>query len=114
LAISCECWISKEDFRGRFHDAGFSGAGWPQEQEIAYWAPWRIQPGAKNLEHIDKGLHAFLLSYNLGAQGRMKIARIVAADGRIQLLADGGPHCTQPFLASNLSQTQCASQTRAP
>src|SRR6267142_3551534 len=32
----------------------------------------------------------------------MKISRVVAADARIQLLTDGGLHCTQPFLAFNL------------
>ena len=102
--------ISKEDFRGSFHNAGFSGAGRSQEQKIAHRASRRIQPCAKDLEHVHKGLHAFFLSHDLGTQGGMKITRVVATDARIQLLTDGGPHCTQPFLASNLPQTQCASQ----
>src|SRR6267143_5629706 len=103
--------VSKEDFRGRFHNAGFSGTGRSQEQKIAHRASRRIQPRAKDLKHVHKRLHAFFLSHNLGAQGGMKITSVVATDARIQLLADGGLHCTQPFLASNLPKTQCASQT---
>jgi len=104
--------VSKEDFRGRFPQCGFSGAGRPRTEDCPPGVPAN-SARAKHLEHVHKGLHAFFLSHDLGTQGRMKIARVVATDARIQLLADGDL-IALTFLASNLPKTQCASQPAQP
>ena len=63
-----------------------------EEQQIAHWAPRGIQSSAENLVHIHQGLYAFLLADDLGAQGGVKVPRIVAADAWVQLVTDGSSH----------------------
>src|SRR5882762_4393229 len=66
--------IPKKDLSGRFHNAGHSRTGRTEEQQIAHRSAGRVQSCTKHLEHVNKGLHALFLPYNLGAQGlRAKI-----------------------------------------
>src|SRR5713101_2150324 len=73
--------IPKKDLRGRFHDARLSRTCRTEEQQVAYRAAGRIQSGAKHLKHVNQGLHALFLPYDLCSQGRVKIARVIATDG---------------------------------
>src|SRR6267142_5074488 len=88
--------VPKKDLCGRFHDARLSGPGWTQEQQVPHRSAGRIQSGAKNLKHVHEGLYTLFLPHNLGAQGRVKIARVRAANGWIQLMADGSFHFINP------------------
>jgi hypothetical protein len=88
--------ISKKDFRGRFDDACLSRTCRTQKKQVPHWTARRIQSGAKNLKHIDEGLHALFLTYDLGPQGSVKITGVIAADGWIQLMADGRFHFINP------------------
>src|SRR5882762_7902872 len=99
--------IPKKDLRGSFHNARLSRTGRTEEQQVAHRAAGRVQSGAKHLEHVNKGLHALFLPYNLCAQGGVKITRIVASDGGIQLMADGGFHFINPFFASKIGRASC-------
>src|SRR5207249_1146099 len=71
--------VSKQDFRGRFHDARLPGPRRPKKKEVPYRAARRIQPGAKNLVQIDQRLDALFLSDNLLPQRRLEINRVRAA-----------------------------------
>src|SRR5882757_3940747 len=84
--------IAEQNLGRRFHDACLARAGRPEEQQIAYRAPWRVQAGAENLEHIHQCLHTLFLPHNLRAQRAMEIPGVVAADCRIQLLSYCGSH----------------------
>src|SRR5207244_4309022 len=84
--------IPKQDLRRRFDDAGLSRARRPEKEEVSYGAARRVQSGTEDLVHVDQGLYTFLLANNLGAQGTMKIPRIVAAYGWVQLVADSSSH----------------------
>jgi hypothetical protein len=88
--------IPKKNLGCRFHDTRFSRTSRAEEQQVPHRTPRRVQPGAKNLEHIYEGLHALLLPDYLCAQGRVKITRVVASDGWIQLMADGSFHFINP------------------
>ncbi len=84
--------VAKEDLGGRFHDARLTRTGRPQEQQVANGAAGRVQSSAKNLEHVHEGLHALFLADDLCPQRRVKITRIAASYGWIQLMADGCFH----------------------
>src|SRR6184192_2863081 len=84
--------IPKQDLRRRFDDAGLSRARRPEKEEVSYGAARRVQSGTEDLVHVDQGLYTFLLANNLGAQGSMKIPRIVAAYGWVQLVAESSSH----------------------
>src|SRR6266478_5810065 len=88
--------VSKKDLRGRLHDARLSGPGRTQEQQVPHRSAGRIQSGAKDLKHVHEGLYTLFLPHNLGAQRRVKIARVRAANGWIQLMADGSVHFINP------------------
>jgi len=92
--------VPKKDLRSRFHDARFARPCRPQKKEVSHRTAGRIQSGAKNLKHVDEGLYALFLTYNLGSQGSVKIAGVIAADGWIQLMADGSFHFINLFIAS--------------
>src|SRR6266480_2887214 len=88
--------IPKKDLGRSFHNARLSRTGWTEEQQVAYRAAGRIQSGTKHLKHVNQGLHTLFLPYDLCSQGRLKITRVIAADGGIQLMADGGFHFINP------------------
>jgi hypothetical protein len=106
--------VSEQNLCGGFHDARFAGSRGSQEQKVTNWTPRRIQTGTKYLVEVDERLHAFLLPNDLGAQGVVKVARIIAADAGIELLSGGGFHGYSPQqvkpLASPLAQVQGASR----
>src|SRR5215470_8192026 len=79
--------IPKKNLRSRFHDARLAGPCWPQEKQVAYRPARRIQPGAEYLVQINQRLDPFFLANDLGAQRLVKIACVVAADGRVKLLS---------------------------
>src|SRR6516225_7374326 len=101
--------IPKQDLGRCLHDAGLSGARWPEKEQVPYGPARRVQSGTKDLVHVHQGLYAFFLANNLGAQGSMKIPRIVATDARVQLMTDSSSHrfASSPRL---LPQTRRASQ----
>src|SRR5213082_1612665 len=104
--------ISKKDLGGSFHNARLSRTGWSEEQQVAYRAAGRLQSGTKHLKHVNQRLHTLFLPYDLCSQGRLKITRVIAADGRIQLMADGSFHFINP--SSRLApQTRGVSHFRA-
>src|SRR6266567_3238519 len=88
--------IPKKDFRCRFHNARLSRTGWTQEQQVSHGTTGRVQTGAKDLKHVYQGLDALFLPDDLGTQRGLKIARIRAADGWIQLMSDGCLHFINP------------------
>src|SRR6267378_235704 len=88
--------VPKQDFRGRFHDARLSRPCRPKKKEVPHRTAGRVQSSAKNLKHVDEGLHTFFLAYDLGSQGSVKITGVIAANGWIQLMADGSFHLTNP------------------
>src|SRR5258708_22075656 len=84
--------IPKQDLRRRFHNARLARACGSQEQQIANRPPGRVQPGAKNLIQIHKGLDAFFLPDDFRPQGSLKVLGIAAPDGWIQLMSYRGSH----------------------
>src|SRR5271157_3001322 len=84
--------IAKENFRGGFHNAGFSGPRGSKKEEVADRASRRIKACGEHLEKIHEGLHAFFLANDLGAKRLMEVARVVAADAGIELLPHGCFH----------------------
>jgi ribosomal protein S5 len=84
--------IAKEDLGGGFDDAGLAGAGWAKEEEVANRATRGVQTGTEHLVEVDERLNAFFLTDNLGAKGLVEVARIIAADAGIKLLANGCSH----------------------
>src|SRR5436189_2466218 len=88
--------VPKQDFRGRFHNASLSRPGRTQKKQVPHRTAGRVQSSAKNLEHVDEGLHALFLTDDLGTQGGVKITSVIAADGWIQLMADGSFHLINP------------------
>src|SRR6267154_2899688 len=104
--------VPKQDFRSCFHDARLSRSCRPQKKQVSHRTAGRVQSGAKDLKHVYEGLHAFFLTDDLGPQGSVKITSVIAADGWIQLMADGSFHFISP--SSRLApQTRRASQSRA-
>ena len=83
--------VSKQDFRGRFHDARLPGPRRPKKKEVPYRAAWRVKPGAKDLVQIDQRLDALFLSDNLLPQRGLEINRVRAALAGIEW-QDGFAH----------------------
>jgi len=54
--------ITKKNLGCCFDDAGLTGPGRPEEEQVAYGAARRIQSGAEDLIEIDKGLDALFLA----------------------------------------------------
>jgi len=103
LAISCECWNSAQStliYRAgvakRISAAASTMRVLPEpvgpRTAGCNGAAGRVQSGAKNLEHVHEGLHALFLADDLCPQRRVKITRIAASYGWIQLMADGCFH----------------------
>src|ERR1700739_33018 len=61
-----------------------AGPGGPNKQQVAYRAPGRIQPRQKHLVDLSDLLDRLVLPDNLPVQGSLKIARIIAAPGRVE------------------------------
>jgi len=68
----------------------------PRKSRFPTGRPGEFNPAQKNLEHVDEGLHALFLTDDLGTQGGVKITSVIAADGWIQLMADGSFHLINP------------------
>src|ERR1700723_3661018 len=75
--------ISKQHFGGSFDDARLARAGRPQEQQIPYRTPRRIQSGAKHLVQVHYGLHRFILPHDFPPQPGFKISRLYTPACRI-------------------------------
>src|SRR5216683_2961782 len=88
--------VPKKDLRSRFHDARLSGTGRTEEQQVAHRTAGGVQSGTKHLKHVNQGLYTFFLSHNLCSQRRVKITRVIASDGWIQLMANGSFHFINP------------------
>jgi hypothetical protein len=59
--------VSKQDLGSRFHNAGLSGAGRAQKEQVPNGAAGGVQPRTEHLEHVHQGLNALFLAYDLGA-----------------------------------------------
>src|SRR5215468_7431432 len=81
--LNDQAGITEENFRGGFDDAGLAGTRGTQEKKIADRATWRVQPSAEDLVEVNESLYPFFLANDAGAKRLMKIAGIVAADGRV-------------------------------
>src|SRR6201987_2886123 len=90
-------WVPKQYFSGGFHDARLAGTRWTEEQQIAHRPSRRVQSSAEHLIQIHQRLHTLFLADNLGPQGAFKIARVVAADAGIELLANCWSHRSRPL-----------------
>ena len=77
--------IAEQHFGRRFHDARLARARRPEEQKIPHRPSRRIQAGAKHLIQVHDGLHRFVLSDDLPPQPSLEIARLHAAQGRVEL-----------------------------
>jgi hypothetical protein len=78
--------VAKQDFRSGFHDAGLAGAGGTKKKQIADGAAGRVETGAEDLIQVHERLDTLFLANDPGAERLVKIAGIVAADCRVELL----------------------------
>jgi len=78
--------VAKQDFRSGFHDAGLAGAGGTKKEQIAYGASRGVKAGAEDLIQVHERLDTLFLANDPGAERLVKIASIVAADCRVELL----------------------------
>src|ERR1700722_14300175 len=89
--------VAKQYFSGGLDDARLARTGWTEEQQIDHRPSGRVQSSAEHLVQIHQGLHALFLADDLRAQGAFKIARVIAADAGIELLANCWSHRTRPL-----------------
>src|ERR1700734_3349257 len=66
------------------HHSRFAGASRPQEKQVAYRTPRRIEPSQKHLIDFRDLFNRLVLPNNLAAQGSLKVTSVVAAAVWIQ------------------------------
>src|SRR5208283_5238397 len=96
IDLDHEAWVAKKNLCCCFDDTGLAGPCWAEEEEVAHRPAGGMHASTKDLVAIDEGLNALFLTNDLGAECLMEVARIVAADGGIQLVSNGCSH--NPYL----------------
>src|SRR5689334_9489708 len=64
---------AEEDFSSGFDDAGLSGAGGPEEEQVADGAAGGVESSGEDLEQLDEGLNAVVLADDFRAQGILEL-----------------------------------------
>src|SRR5689334_14584345 len=69
IDLDASARVAEQRLGQSFDDPGFSGAGRPQEQEIAYRTARRVQSRLEHLVDFHNSFDGLILSNDLAAQG---------------------------------------------
>src|SRR5258706_3580170 len=78
--------VSEQNFSRRFHDARFSRACRPQEQQVPHRTPGRAHPRAVDLIQVHQRADSLFLPDDLASEGGLKLLRLHTSKRGIQCL----------------------------